>query len=205
MVAATLTRKQQDIYAFLCRHRRQFTHPPTLDELCTALGLTSRGSLHKHIQALVAAGLVEPMDRRQRGVRVIEDNCHDLATEDGVPFLGYIAAGRPIEAVPNPEPMEVPGFLRGRGESYVLQVRGDSMIDEGILDGDWVVIEARDHARNGEIVVALIDDGEATLKRFEQQGSRIVLHPANAHMESMEYPAERVRIQGILVGQMRAY
>ena len=200
-----LTRKQQEIYEFLCRHRRQFAHPPTLDELCGALHLTSRGSLHKHIQALVEAGLVEPMDRKRRGVRVVEEACGDLAAATGVPFMGYIAAGRPIEAVPNPEPMEVPEFLRGRGDAYVLQVRGDSMIDEGILDGDWVVIESRDHARNGEIVVALIDDGEATLKRFEQRGRKVLLHPANAAMVSQEYPADRVRIQGVLVGQMRAY
>ncbi|MDZ7754388.1 MAG: transcriptional repressor LexA [Gammaproteobacteria bacterium] len=200
-----LTRKQQAIHEFLCRHRCQFAHPPTLDELCTALHLSSRGSLHKHIQALVVAGLVEPMDRKQRGVRVNEGACEGLLDEDEVPFLGYIAAGRPIEAIPNPEPMEVPQFLRGRGETYVLQVRGDSMVDEGILDGDWVVIERRDQARNGDIVVALIDDGEATLKRLEHRGDRVVLHPANSAMSSMEYPAASVRVQGVLVGQMRAY
>lgn len=200
-----LTRKQQEIHEFLCRHRRRFAHPPTLDELCTALHLSSRGSLHKHIQALVAAGLVEPMDRKQRGVRVNERACEDVLDEGEVPFMGYIAAGRPIEAIPNPEAMEVPQFLRGRGETYVLQVRGDSMVDEGILDGDWVVIEHQDQARDGDIVVALIDDGEATLKRFEHRGEQVVLHPANSTMSSMAYPAARVRVQGVLVGQMRAY
>ena len=200
-----LTRKQQEIHEFLCRHRRQFPHPPTLDELCTALNLSSRGSLHKHIQALVAAGLVAPMDRKQRGVRVNDRACEGLHDEGRVPFMGYIAAGRPIEAIPNPEPMEVPPFLRGRGETYVLRVRGDSMVDEGSLDGDWVIIERRDHARDGDIVVALIDDGEATLKRFEVRGGQVLLHPANSSMSSMEYPAARVRIQGVLVGQMRAY
>lgn len=204
-MAANLTRKQQEIFDYLCAHQDRFVYPPSLDELCAALGLSSRGSLHKHVQALIEAGLVAPMDRRQRGVRLAEGVCDPAGEEEGVPFLGYIAAGRPIEAVANPEPMAVPDQLRGRGECYVLQVRGDSMIDEGILDGDWVVIERRDHARNGEIVVALVDGEEATLKRIEQRPGAVMLLPANAAMEAMEYAPERVDIQGVLVGQMRAY
>ncbi len=99
----------------------------------------------------------------------------------------------------------MPSHLRGPGSCYVLQVKGDSMIDEGILDGDWVVVERRDHARNGEIVVALIDDEEATLKRIEQTPAECILHPANPALAPMRYPPERVRIQGVVVGQMRAY
>ena len=197
-----LTRRQQAIYEYLRDHQERFDHPPTLDELCHALGLKSRGSLHKQIHALVEAGLVEPMDKKQRGVRLTGQ---PRRSENEVPWLGYIAAGRPIEALENAEVIEVPSELQGRGETYVLQVRGDSMVDAGILDGDWVVIEQREYARNGEIVVALIDETEATLKRIEQRPGEVVLHPANGSMAPLSYSPERVRVQGVLVGQMRAY
>lgn len=200
-----LTRRQQAVYDFLRRHHHRFGHPPTLDELCRALGLRSRGSLHKHVQALVEAGLVEPMEGKRRGVRVREREPGSDRRGDAIPFVGYIAAGRPVEALENPEPVEVPSRLRGRGESYVLEVRGESMIEAGIRDGDWVVIERRDHARNGDIVVALIDGSEATLKRIEQRPGRVVLYPANSALEPTIYPPERVRIQGVVVGQMRKY
>ena len=201
-MSIALTRRQQAIYDYLHDHHERFAHPPTLDELCHALGLSSRGSLHKHIQALVDAGLVEPMDKKQRGVRLTG---LEQKGEHNVPFLGYIAAGKPIEAMENPEEMVIPHMLQGQGNNFVLQVRGDSMVEEGILDGDWVVIEQRSHARNGEIVVALIDGEEATLKRIEQKPGEVVLYPANSDMAAMSYPPHRVRIQGVLVGQMRAY
>ena len=147
-----LTRRQQEIYDTLRDNLDRFDHPPTYDELCRLLGLSSRGSLHKHIQALIQAGLVEPMDGLQRGIRLVEQ----LTEEEGIPFLGRIAAGKPIEAISNAELMKVPDELLGRGPCYVLQVAGDSMIEEGIFDGDYVVIEQQDTARNGEIVVALV-------------------------------------------------
>ncbi len=125
--------------------------------------------------------------------------------DNEVPFLGYIAAGQPIEAIKNQEYVDVPKLLRGDGRNYVLQVQGDSMIDEGILDGDLVVIEERDQARNGEIVVALIDGCEATLKRIQQRRGQVVLRPANSAMEPMIYDVDQVEIQGVLVGQMRVY
>lgn len=199
-----LTRRQQAVYDFIRANQDQFEHPPTLDELCRAMGLSSKGSMHKHIQALIDAGLVAPMDRRHRGIRLSDNRAADWP-EDSLPFLGAIAAGRPIEAVENPEPLPVPEFLRGNGENYVLRVRGDSMIEEGILDGDWVVIEKRDHARNGEIVVALVDGAEATLKRIEQKPGQVILHPANSRLAAMAYHPDQVIIQGVLVGQMRSY
>lgn len=199
-MSEALTRGQRAVLEHLRATRDSRADPPTLDELCRALGLRSRGSLHKHIQALVAAGYVEPMSGRQRGVRLSERG--GLAT---LPLVGRIAAGRPIEALESPEELEVPGQLRGRGRCYVLQVRGDSMIGEGILDGDWVVVEQRDQARDGEIVVALIDGGEATLKRIEQTPGVCILHPANAALAPLRYAPERVQIQGVVVGQMRAY
>lgn len=205
MVPPTLTRRQQEIYDYLRAHLDDFAHPPTLDELCVALGLSSRGSLHKQIQALIEAGLVEPMNNLRRGIRLVDDGPQPLDGDEALPLYGYIAAGRPIEAISNPETIQVPAQLRSPGPCYVLEVRGDSMIEEGILDGDWVVIEHRDQARSGEIVVALIDGEEATLKRLETAGREVVLHPANAALEPMRFTAGRVRIQGVLVGQMRRY
>jgi repressor LexA len=196
-----LTRRQQEIYDYLLENQDYFDHPPTHDELCQALGLTSRGSLHKHIQALIQAGLIEPIDRSQRGIRLVPQE----EREEGIPFLGTIAAGRPIEAVPQPEYMQVPDALLGRNPCYVLQVSGDSMIEEGILDGDYVVIEQRDAARNGEIVVTLVNNEEATLKRIEQKPGQVVLHPANASMEAMSYSPDEVQIQGVLRGLLRSY
>ncbi len=197
-MSETLTRRQRAILEQLRESRQRQAHPPTLDELCRALGLRSRGSLHKHIQALVKAGHVEPLSGKQRGVRLREPDQGNALT---LPLLGRIAAGSPIEALESPQALEVPRQLRGKGRCYVLQVRGDSMIDEGILDGDWIVVEQRDHARDGEIVVALIDGEEATLKRIEQTPTACILHPANPNLAPLRYAPERVRIQGVVVGR----
>ena len=191
-------------------------HAPSLDELAQALGLRSRGSLHKHIRALEAAGYVRSACGRHRGIRladerpVFTDARHPATDADTwaphtLPLLGRIAAGQPIEALAHPEPVEVPAHLRGHGECYVLEVKGDSMQDVGILDGDWVVIESRSHARNSEIVVALIDDGDATLKRIEQTPDGVLLHAANPAYAPLLVAPDQVRIQGVLVGQMRRY
>ena len=196
-----LTRRQQDIYDYLKDNADNFDHPPTYDELCDLLGLSSRGSLHKHVQALIQAGLVESMDGMHRGIRLVEQR----EAEEGIPLLGTIAAGRPIEAVRQPEYLQVPDEMLGRQPCYALRVRGDSMIEEGILDGDYVVIEQCDSARNGDIVVALIDNEEATLKRLEQRRGRVILHPANARLAPLEYPPDAVQIQGVLKGLLRSY
>ena len=197
----TLTRRQRELLGAL-RDWPADAPAPTLDELCTALGLRSRGSLHKQLQALVAAGLAEPMEGQRRGVRLTAAALDDPGT---LPLLGRIAAGRPIEAVSRDERIAVPPQLRGRGECYVLEVRGDSMADDGILDGDWVVVEQRSHARNGELVVALVDGEEATLKRIEQRPGRVLLHPANAAYQPLALEPDRVTVQGVVVGQMRRY
>lgn len=197
-----LTRRQQEIYDYLREHLDEFVHPPTLEELCYELGLSSKGSLHKQIQALIDAGLVEPMNNQRRGIRLASDL---EISEDELPMLGYIAAGSPIEAIEQQEYLEVPPSLRTQKPCYVLQVRGDSMIDEGILDGDYIVVEQRNRARNGEIVVALVDGSEATLKRIEQQPGKVILHPANSRLKPMRFRPDQVEIQGVLVGQMRSY
>jgi repressor LexA len=197
-----LTRRQRQIFDFLLEHARSFEHPPTLDELALALGLRSRGSLHKQIQALVVAGLVQPMNRAQRGVRLTPAAG---AREGALPLLGRIAAGRPIEALPDHSQVQVPEDLRTGDDCYVLQVQGDSMVEDGILDGDWIVVEPRQQASNGEMVVALVDGSEATVKRLLQRPGEVVLIPANSHMSPMHFAPDRVTIQGVVVAQMRRY
>ncbi|MCG7915823.1 repressor LexA [Candidatus Thiodiazotropha endoloripes] len=196
-----LTRRQQEIYDILRSDVEIMQQPPTYDELCQRLGLSSRGSLHKHIQALVVAGLVEPMAGKQRGIRLVSTD----QPEQGIPMLGRIAAGRPIEAVEQTESISVPDPMTGGNPRYALQVSGDSMIDEGIFDGDYVVIEQSAAADNGDIVVALIDQQETTLKRLEQKPGKIILHPANTAMSAMVYKPDQIQIQGILRGLIRYY
>jgi repressor LexA len=195
-----LTRRQQEIFAILRDNQEQFDHPPTYDELCQLLGVSSRGSLHKQIQALIQAGLVEPTQGLQRGIRLVETEA-----PEGIPFLGRIAAGSPIEAIPQAELMKVPDELLGQGPCYVLQVSGDSMIEEGIFDGDYVIIEQRSQAANGEIVVALVRNEEVTLKKIEQRPGEVILYPANSSMAAMIYKPDEVEIQGVLKGLMRSY
>lgn len=203
-----LTRRQAEIYEFLKAEAAAEQPPPTLDQLCDALNLRSRGSLHKHIRGLVEAGLVHDSGGKQRGIRLVESaESKDAPRADAIPlpFLGKIAAGQPLEAIATQDALEVPSILRSDKPCYVLRVQGDSMIDEGILDGDLVVVESREHARNGEIVVALVDREDVTLKRIVQRPDTIELWPANATMSVMRFSPDRVQIQGVVVGQMRSY
>src|SRR5665811_34030 len=202
-----LTRRQREIFNFLRDNYESFVCPPSLDELCAALGMASRGSLYKHIMVLIEAGLVEPFTGNKKGgVRLTAQAQSDNATsEQALPFVGYIAAGKPIEALETVSYMTVPDALKTDKPCYVLQVKGDSMIEAGIFDGDWVVIEQRDYASNGEIVVALIENFEATLKYIEQTAEQVLLLPANSNMIALSYSPEKVAIQGVLVGQMRSY
>jgi repressor LexA len=130
-------------------------------------------------------------------------NCSD--DQSVLPFVGFIAAGKPIEAIENITYMTIPEQLKTEKPCYVLKIKGDSMIEHGIFDGDWVIIEQRSYARNGEIVVALVDKAEATLKFIEQYPHETLLIPANSKMEAMRYKPGQVEIQGVLVGQMRSY
>ncbi len=200
-----LTKRQQEIYQYLLNHRQEFSHPPSLDELCQAMGVKSRGSMHKHVQALIKAGLVKPFNGQKRGIQLTNAAEIPAAGLVSLPLLGKIAAGIPFEAIENPETLVLPRELTGNGECYVLTVKGDSMMDAGIHDGDWVVIEKTTQVRNGDIVVALIDNTEATLKRFEKTDDLIILSPENTRMKPMIFNPNRVRIQGRLVAKMRRY
>jgi repressor LexA len=205
----TLTRKQREIVDFLLQNPQAFAHPPTLEELCVALGLKSRGSLHRLIQGLIEAELIEALDRRHRGVRLTEkakkNGQEIIEAPNSLRYVGMIAAGKPIEAIEDVRYMTIPDEIKTDQTCYVLKVKGDSMIEEGVYDGDWVVIEQRCHARNGEIVVALVDKSEATLKFIEQYPHETLLIPANSKMKAMHYHPAQVEIQGVLVGQMRSY
>lgn len=208
----TLTRKQQEIFDFLSQNLDNFSHPPTLEELCLGIGVKSRGSLHAHIKALIEAHLVEAPERKQRGIRLTEYAKQLISGSNSgsgnlgsLPFVGYIAAGRPIEAVETIAYMAIPDQIKTQKPCYVLKIKGDSMIEQGIFDGDWVIIEQRSYARNGEIVVALVNKSEATLKFIEQYPHETLLIPANAKMEALRYSPDQVEIQGVLVGQMRSY
>jgi repressor LexA len=205
----TLTRKQQEIVDFLLQNEHSFAYPPSLDKLCAALGLKSRGSLHRLIRGLIEAELIEPQDRKHRGIRLTEKarktGQDTLETPNALRYVGTIAAGRPIEAIEDIRYITVPDEIKTDKPCYVLKVKGDSMIEQGIYDGDWVVIEQRCHALNGEIVVALVDKSEATLKFIEQYPHETLLIPANSKMKALRYHPAQVEIQGVLVGQMRSY
>lgn len=199
-----LTKRQNEIYQYLIEQSQESDIAPSIDDICLAMGLSSRGSMHKHIQALINAGLVAPFNGQRRGVRLVE-NVLSEAESVTLPLLGKIAAGIPLEAMENAEPINIPLQLYNGGECYVLEVNGDSMIDAGIFDGDYVVIEKVSNVKNNDIVVALIDNDEATLKRLEKKSNKIILHPENKNMQPMEFKPKQVQIQGRLVAQMRRY
>lgn len=196
-----LTRRQHELLDYLRRRQENGELPPSLTTICRDLGLVSRGSLHKQVVALVQAGVVEAMHGKQRGVRLAE-----AANDEGVvPLMGAIAAGRPIEALARDETIQLPPWLRPNADCFALRVRGDSMRDAGILDGDIVVVEARGQARNGEMVVALVDHQEATLKRIEQRPGEVLLHAENAAYPPQRYASDRIQIQGVVVAALRRY
>jgi len=207
-----LTRRQAELLAWLRDYLPQAVHPPSLDEACAALGVASRGSLHKHVQALIAAGLVEPLHGRQRGLQLTAAGLGAGRGEEvpraigaSLPLLGRVAAGRPIEAIEGTDTVEIGADWAARPGHYALTVRGDSMVDEGIHDGDLIVVEHRSHARDGEIVVALVDGTDATVKRIEQRPGATILHPASAKHAPLVLPPDRVTIQGVVKGLVRRY
>lgn len=196
-----LTDLQARILDFIRDYLKAHGRAPTLTEIGAGVGVSSKGTVHRYVKALTDKGYLERHAHSWRGLRLVESG----ATESTLPLQGRIAAGRPIEAIPGQDEVDLGSLFNGVGR-YVLEVRGDSMIEAGILDGDMVVIEQCDSAEDGAIVVALIDDEEATLKRLARQPSGdIELIPANAAMQTLVYAPERVRIQGRLVGQLRRY
>ncbi len=195
-----LTRQQQNALESIRDYTQRHGHAPTLEEIGAAIGVSSRGAVHRLVQTLVDKGYLFRESSSWRSLRLTEQQ--DNRT---LPLLGRIAAGQPIEAIPGEETLDLSEFLLGP-RRYALRVVGDSMTGIGILDGDTVVVEHADTARNGEIVVALIDGEEATLKRLNRRrDGTIELIAENSAIPPMVYPASRVRIQGVVVGQLRSY
>ncbi len=195
-----LTPRQHDIIEFIREYVAENDYAPTMQEIADRLGV-SRPTVFEHIEALEAKGAIDREPVRARGISLApEMEDHPTA----LPLVGRIAAGQPIEAVEDTEILDVESLFEGRkGEKFVLQVRGDSMIDEQIRDGDFVIVEKRDTARNGETVVALLEDGEATLKIFHQEKGRIRLQPANPTMKPIY--VDDCQIQGVVIGVLRKY
>ena len=199
-----LTDQQRRTYQFIGEYHELHGYAPKLGEIAEGIGIRSKGVVHRYVKAIAQEGLIELYPGRHRGIHLVNDH-HDEGKPTELPLAGKIAAGKPIEAIPDQETINLAEFFIGP-ERFVLRVQGDSMIEAGILDGDMVVVEKRDYAEDGDIVVALIDNDEATLKHFKKNsGGIITLVPANQSMQPMSYPAERVRIQGVVVAQMRSY
>lgn len=203
-----LTERQRDILNFIREHKAKTGIAPTHREICDAFGFSSYGTVYKHLTLLEQKGLIRRDANQKRGVELVEQAqpaaAADAAGAKQLKFFGYIAAGQPIEVVTGDEAITVPEELTGRGENYVLKVRGESMIEDGIHDGDFVIINSRDRASNGEMVVAMWN-GEVTLKRFYVEGNRVRLQPANSTMAPIYAPREEVSIQGVVVGLMRRF
>jgi len=206
--SAALTRRQREIFDFISGFVAEQGYSPSLEEIAAAFGLSSVATVHKHVKHLVDKGYLRKAWNRSRSVEPVPEE--KIVESVHLPILGTVAAGRPIEAIEpdaaSAEQLAVPAeMVPGSKDHYVLRVRGDSMIDDQICDGDLVVIESRQEARNGETVVALIDGAEATLKRFYKNGSQVKLVPANETMSPMEFHASQIEIRGIVRGLIRQY
>src|SRR5262252_1130310 len=207
-----LTRRQKQVYDFLARFVQEKGYSPSFEEIGEGLGLSSLATVHKHISNLEEKGLLKRDYNRSRSVDLVRPrgkmrqmmSAQAVEQDLSLPLLGRIAAGRPVEAVENPESISLGDFTRSK-DVYVLQVKGESMQDEAILDGDYVLVEKADTARDGEIVVALVDGSDATLKRIYTEGDKIRLQPSNVAMQPIVVPASSVQIQGRVIGVLRKY
>lgn len=201
----TLYKRQKQILDFIGQYIQKFGTSPTLQEIADSLGVSSLATVHEHLQTLVKKGVIRRFEGAVRGIELLDNKIGDVTMGIELPILGFIAAGSPIQPMtdPNATLKVASSMLSGKKRSYVLQVRGDSMIEEGILDGDFVVIEEKKDARDGEIVVALLDNGLATLKKFFKEATRIRLEPANSTMRPIY--AQNVTIQGSVVGLVRRF
>jgi len=214
-----LTAKQRELLLFIDDRLKEDGVSPSFDEMREALDLKSKSGVHRLISALEERGFIRRLPNRARALEVVKlpetrgatvtplRPAVPAAANDTmeIPLHGRIAAGTPIEALQGTETFAVPSALLGPGEHYALEVAGDSMVEEGILDGDFALIRKVDTARDGEIVVALIDDEEATLKTFRREGNMVRLDPANRQYEPQRYDPRRVQIQGRLAGLIRRY
>lgn len=202
-----LTPAQERVYRFIENYLKIHRHAPSYDEIREHLGFRSLNAVHKHLKQLERRGyLKSPWNNQKRALELVPLNTGaDSSTRAAsIPFLGVVAAGIPIEVIEIPEAIEVPESFLGNGNNFALRVRGDSMIEEGIRDGDILIVTKRVRAENGQTVVALVN-GEATVKKFYVQRDEVELRPANSEMESLYMPAREVEIVGVVMGLLRNY
>jgi repressor LexA len=198
-----LTKRQREILDYLQEFIQQHGYAPSLEEVGRRFGLSSLATVHKHLTNLQDKGFIRRSWNRSRSVELLPGRVGQRAVE--LPLLGYVAAGLPIEAVAGTETIAVPEDLVGRRETYVLRVKGDSMIDEQIRNGDYVIVEDRKTADNGEMVIALVRGLDVTLKKFYREQGRIRLQPANPTMQPLFFDPSHVQVQGVVIGVMRKY
>ncbi|MBM3778322.1 MAG: transcriptional repressor LexA [Acidimicrobiia bacterium] len=198
-----LTKRQREILDYLTEFIEQHGYAPSLEEIGRRFNLSSLATVHKHLTNLQEKGFIKRAWNRSRSVELVPTRTGNRAVE--LPLLGYVAAGVPIEAIPGQEVIAVPETLASARDSYVLRVRGNSMIDEQIRDGDFVIVEDRKTAENGEMVVALLRGYEVTLKKFYRENGRVRLQPANPTLQPLVVDAAEVQVQGVVVGMMRKY
>jgi repressor LexA len=199
-----LTKRQREILDYLNEFIAQHGYAPSLEEIGERFSLSSLATVHKHLTNLQEKGFIRRAWNRSRSVELLPSRSGGRAIE--LPMLGYVAAGMPIEAVAGNETISVPDSLvSGKRDTYVLRVRGDSMIDEQIRDGDLVIVEDRRTADNGETVVALLSGTEVTLKKLYREHGHVRLQPANPAIKPIIVPPEQVQVQGVVIGVMRRY
>jgi repressor LexA len=204
-----ITKRQRQVYDYISEFVQKHGYSPSFEEMGDGLGLSSLATVHKHITNLEKKGLLTRDYNRSRSIDLLPPKgrlkqAMSVNTTMVLPLLGRIAAGQPIEAVQNPETISLADFVRSK-EVFVLEVRGDSMQDEHILNGDYVLVEKARTAHNGDIVVALVEGTDATLKRFYREGDNIRLQPSNVNMQPIIKPAAVVDIQGRVIGVLRKY
>ncbi|WP_443646897.1 transcriptional repressor LexA [Candidatus Ponderosibacter sp. Uisw_141_02] len=212
-----LTRKQSELLTYLSDHMQQHDVPPSFDEMRDALGLASKSGVHRLVSGLEERGYIRRLANRARAIEILKpvtaaaggvvtravETASNLVS---LPLLGRIAAGTPIEALSDPtNHLEIPASMVGSGEHFALEIVGDSMVGAGILDGDTVVIQRAETARHGEIVVALINQQEATLKTLLKEPGRVGLEAANPRYETRYFSTDEVEVQGKLAGLIRNY
>ena len=199
-----LTKRQKEILDFIRDFLEEHGYAPSFEEIAERFGYASLATVHEHLENLRAKGYIRKGYNESRSIEVVPTQMSVSAV--AVPLLGNVAAGVPIEAIEEQETVAVPEDMIGRGEHYVLRVNGDSMIEEQIRDGDYLVVKQRETAENGDMVVALVDHESATVKKFYREtDGRVRLQPANAAMQPMYFGPDRIVVQGIVVGVIRRY
>lgn len=200
----TLTKKQKEVLVYIEEFIAEHGHAPSYGEIAQGLGLSSPSTVCVHVERLQEKGYLTKKARSSRSIGFPEGP-RELPQVVELPLAGRIAAGLPIEAVRDTETIGIPSHMLGQKETYVLQVKGDSMMDDHVVDGDYVIVEVRQTAREGEMVVALVHDDQVTLKRFRRHQGKIRLEPANPAYEAQVYDEADVRIQGVVIGILRKY